>query len=359
MVPSTVIYFYQYGSFMGHPHPFWQRPEWRNWGCKVACRWAAVGRLEQLNQLTLYMRCVSLEELSHQQSELTSWPAWRVHGFQLVFTHIKLVKETSFKPRAKTESCSLLFFSSLISVQAPLCNADITSLSADITLQWLIQHSRTKRSSWEMTHSQQYRPSPPTPIPPSYPLCHLPLLIPPSPSYLIPLHLWMHWYLFVFWWSITAGWTHKKPKQSHGYRISPCALMQPKSAQAQNGPNKQPFCFNKQTLGCLPASAEGSRWSISGSSKHYSKKHYVENRPVLFMYEGRHIKTCKYCAWLHGKRRLTAGKVVSVHLYRFAQQPPSLPDFKRSNVFQPFLVLMIRRSCYFWLMATKTHVKHY
>lgn len=210
-----------------------------------------------------------------------------------------------------------------------------------------------------MTHSQQYRPSPPTPIPPSYPLCHLPLLIPPNPSYLIPLHLWMHWYLFVFWWSIIAGWTHKKPKQSHGYRISPCALMQPKSAQAQNGPNKQPFCFNKQTLGCLPASAEGSRWSISGSSKHYSKKHYVENRPVLFMYEGRHIKTCKYCAWLHGKRRLTAGKVVSVHLYRFAQQPPSLPDFKRSNVFQPFLVLMIRRSCYFWLMAIKTHVKHY
>lgn len=110
MVPSTVIYFYQYGSFMGHPHPFWQRPEWRNWGCKVACRWAAVGRLEKLNQLTLYMRCVSLEELSHQQSELTSWPAWRVHGFQLVFTHIKLVKETSFKPRAKTESCSLLSF---------------------------------------------------------------------------------------------------------------------------------------------------------------------------------------------------------------------------------------------------------
>lgn len=89
MVPSTVIYFYQYGSFMGHPHPFWQRPGWRNWGCKVACRWAAVGRLKQLNQLTLYMRCVSLEELSHQQSELTSWPAWNVHGFQLVFTHIK------------------------------------------------------------------------------------------------------------------------------------------------------------------------------------------------------------------------------------------------------------------------------
>lgn len=225
MVPSTVIYFHQYGSLMGHP--FWQRPEWRNWGCKAACRWAAVGRLKQLHQLTLYMRFVSLEELSHQQSELTSWP------IQLVFTRIKHVKETSFKPRAKTESCSLLFL---------LLWFLFTRLYAMLTSHLSLQTSlfsgwsntpglRGVPEKWHIPNStgQAHLPQ----IPPSYPLCHLPLLIPPNPSYLIPPHLWMHWYLFVFWWSIIAGRTHKKPKQSRGYRVSPCALMQPKSAQAQ------------------------------------------------------------------------------------------------------------------------------
>lgn len=43
--------------------------------------------------------------------------------------------------------------------------SDITplSLSADITLQWLIQHSRTKRSSWKQSQPPQNRPSPATP----------------------------------------------------------------------------------------------------------------------------------------------------------------------------------------------------
>lgn len=92
----------------------------------------------------------------------------------------------------------------------------------DITLQWLIQHSRTKRSSWEMTRSQQYRPSPPYPKPhPTHPPC---LSSTPSQYHPHPRHRQMHRYLFVFWWRIKAGWTNQSwasRRETHLTSIDP------------------------------------------------------------------------------------------------------------------------------------------
>lgn len=63
-------------------------------------------------------------------------------------------------------------------------------LSADITLQWLIQHSRTKRSSWEQTRHQQNRPRPPQPFPLKtllpFPPSLYNYLLTPNPYALIP-----------------------------------------------------------------------------------------------------------------------------------------------------------------------------
>lgn len=64
------------------------------------------------------------------------------------------------------------------------------SLPADITLQWLIQHSRTKRSSWEQTRHQQNRPRPPQTLPLKtllpFPRPLYNYLLTPNPYALIP-----------------------------------------------------------------------------------------------------------------------------------------------------------------------------